>query len=86
MIGDYRNGRFGDRLRQDSSWPDFSDSLDVEEFPLLLTTSDVRALIDAAGRQGISPAAFARRVITDFLERTGGSACATHRAAGRAGA
>jgi hypothetical protein len=46
------------------------DTDDVEEFPLLLESSDVTALIAAARQQGLSAAGLARRVIGDYLRQT----------------
>jgi hypothetical protein len=73
MPGDATNGRIGDSLRADPTWPAPADPQDIEEFPLLLTSADVRALIDAAGRQGLSAAGLARRLIVDYLRRNRGA-------------
>jgi hypothetical protein len=73
MPGDATNGRIGDSLRADSTWPALADLEDIEEFPLLLTSADVRALIDVAHRQGLSAAGLARRLITDYLRRNRGA-------------
>ena len=44
-----------------------SDNDDVEEFPLLLASDDVSALIRAADRHGLCAASLARLVIQDFV-------------------
>jgi hypothetical protein len=40
---------------------------DIEEFPLLLQSRDVRDLIDAARQEGLTAAGLARRLIRDYL-------------------
>jgi hypothetical protein len=47
--------------------PADQDGEDIEEFPLLLQTADVSALIKIAARQGHCAASLARRVIHDYL-------------------
>jgi hypothetical protein len=83
MSNDATNGRIGDSLWADSTRPALADPQDIEEFPLLLTSADVRALIDAARRQGLSAAGLARRLITDYLRRNRGAVRAATRPAGR---
>jgi hypothetical protein len=50
-----------------SAEPADQDGDDIEEFPLLLRTADVSALIEIAARQGLCAASLARRVIHDYL-------------------
>jgi hypothetical protein len=50
--------------------PGPQDTQDIEEFPLLMQSADVRALIDAARQQGLTAAGLARRVLGDYLRRT----------------
>ena len=45
---------------------------DLEEFPVLLQSCDVRDLIEAARKQGLSATGLARRLVRDFLRRTRG--------------
>jgi hypothetical protein len=45
---------------------------DLEEFPLLLQSGDVRDLIEAAAKRGLSAPALTRRLVRDFLRRTRG--------------
>lgn len=45
---------------------------DLEEFPVLLQSCDVRELIEAARKQGLSATGLARRLVRDFLQRTRG--------------
>jgi hypothetical protein len=42
---------------------------DILEVPLLLQSSDVRALIEAARQQGTTAASLARRLIGDYLRK-----------------
>jgi hypothetical protein len=42
---------------------------DIEEFPLLLQSGDVRDLIDAARQEGLTAAGLARRLICDHLHQ-----------------
>jgi hypothetical protein len=44
---------------------------DIEEFPLLLQSEDVSALIEAARQHGLCAARLARLVIRDYLRRMG---------------
>ena len=46
------------------------DAKEIEEFPLLLNSSEVSALIEAARRQGLCAASLARRVIHQYLLET----------------
>jgi hypothetical protein len=48
------------------------DTDDLEEFPVLLQSCDVRDLIDVARKQGLSATGLARRLVRDFLCRTRG--------------
>ena len=43
---------------------------DLEEFPVLLQSCDVRDLIDAARMRGLSATGLARRLVRAFLGRT----------------
>ena len=43
---------------------------EIEEFPLLLKSSDVTALIAVARQHGISAVGLVRRLIGDFLRQT----------------
>jgi hypothetical protein len=45
---------------------------DLEEFPVLLQSRDVRELIEAARKRGLSATGLARRLVRDFLRRTRG--------------
>ena len=45
---------------------------DLEEFPVLLQSCDVRELIEAARNRGLSATGLARRLVCDFLRRTRG--------------
>src|SRR5262245_25436707 len=45
---------------------------DLEEFPVLLQSCDVRDLIEAARSRGLSATGLARRLVRDFLRRTRG--------------
>jgi hypothetical protein len=56
-----------DWLENHSSPLTANDDQDVEEFPLLLPPSDVRELIQAARRQGLSAPGLARHLIRDYL-------------------
>lgn len=49
-----------------------SCSLDIEEFPLLLPSHDVSALVREAQRQGVTAVGLARRLIGDYLRRPRG--------------
>jgi hypothetical protein len=69
--------------RAQSRWADRTESQDVEEFPLLLSSSDVRDLIDVARQQGVSAVGLARQLVTDYLRRTRGTVRATTNSAGR---
>jgi hypothetical protein len=48
------------------------DTEDIEEFPLLLPSGDVRALIEAARLQGLTAPGLARRLIADYLQSAAG--------------
>jgi hypothetical protein len=45
---------------------------DLEEFPVLLQSCDVRDLIEAARKRGLSATGLARRLVRDFLRQTRG--------------
>ena len=49
------------------SEPVIDQTEDIEEFPLLLQSRDVRDLIDAARQEGLTAAGLARRLIRDYL-------------------
>jgi len=46
------------------------DSDDLEEFPVLLHSGDVRELIAAARQLGLSPTGLARVLVRSYLRRT----------------
>ena len=69
MSSDPTNAGVGDGLRADWAWPALTDPLDIEEFPVLLTSGDVRALIDAAHQQGLTAAGLVRSLVCDYLRR-----------------
>jgi hypothetical protein len=52
-----------------SATPVDHDTGDIEEFPLLLQTEDVSALIRVARQQGLCATGLARQVIHDYLLR-----------------
>ena len=54
----------------DSRCLEKDDTDDLEEFPVLLQSGDVRDLIEAARKRGLSGTALARRLVRDFLRRT----------------
>ena len=56
----------------DSSFGEQDATDDLEEFPVLLQSGDVRDLIEAARKRGLSATALARRLVRDFLRRTRG--------------
>jgi hypothetical protein len=45
---------------------------DLEEFPVLLQSCDVRELIEVARKRGLSATGLARRLVHDFLRQTRG--------------
>jgi hypothetical protein len=61
--------------------PALPETEDVEEFPLLLRTSDVTGLIEAARLQGLSAAGLVRRLIADYLSQADDFARRNDRAA-----
>jgi hypothetical protein len=63
--------RTADALGTSSSPPAAHDSEDIEEFPLLLRSEQVRALIEAARHQGLTAVGLARRLIGDYLRQSG---------------
>ena len=71
MFSDHTNGRGR------STWAGRSERLEIEEFPLLLSSDDVRALIDVARQQGTSAVGLARQLVIDYLRQTCGAARAT---------
>ncbi|MBV8461809.1 MAG: hypothetical protein JO368_00840 [Acidimicrobiales bacterium] len=83
MASDATNGGADDGLRADSTWPDLTDAQDIEEFPLLLPSDEVRALIDAARQQGLSATGLARRLVRDYLRQDRGAVRARNISAGR---
>jgi len=62
-----------DGLGANYSEPPLPDTEDIWEVPLLLESAHVSALIEAAGQQGLTAGALARRVIEEYL-RPGRSA------------
>jgi hypothetical protein len=56
-----------DWLENNPSTLSTNDGYDVEEFAVLLRTSEVRELIDQAQQQGLSAAGLARHLICDYL-------------------
>jgi hypothetical protein len=56
----------------DSSFGEQDATDDLEEFPVLLQSGDVRDLIEAAAKRGLSAPALARRLVRDFLRQTRG--------------
>ena len=74
MASDATNGRAGHSLRAYSTWADRTEPQEIEEFPLLLSSGDVRDLIEVARRQGVSAAGLARQLVIDYLGRTRGVA------------
>ncbi len=65
-----------------STRPVLRDSEDVEEFPLLLQSDQVRALIEVAGHQGLTAVGLARRLIGDYLRQTWSALPARNSSAG----
>jgi hypothetical protein len=74
MTSNATNERAGHSLRAYSTWTACTEPQDIEEFPLLLSSGDVRDLIEAARQQGVSAAWLARQLVIDYLERTRGAA------------
>jgi len=60
----------GGRPGGNCAQPARRDIDEIEEFPLLLKSGDVTALIAAARQQDISAAGLVRRLIGDYLRRT----------------
>jgi hypothetical protein len=60
----------GGSLRGNWVQPARHDIDEIEEFPLLLKSGDVTALIAVARQQGISAAGLVSRLIGDYLGRT----------------
>jgi hypothetical protein len=65
-----------------STRPVLRDSEDVEEFPLLLQSEQVRALIEVARHQGLTAVGLARCLIGDYLRRTSNTLPAKNSSAG----
>jgi hypothetical protein len=63
---------YPDDALADLTLPAVDDTDDLEEFPVLLQSGDVRDLIEAARKRGLSATALARRLVRDFLRRTRG--------------
>jgi hypothetical protein len=63
---------YPDDALADSTCPEKDETDDLEEFPVLLQSCDVRELIEAARKRGISASGLARRLVRDFLRRTRG--------------
>jgi hypothetical protein len=62
-----RHAALVDPFEVPSAEPTLDDNNDVEEFPLLLQPDEVRELIAAARREGLSAAGLARYLIRDYL-------------------
>ena len=60
-VGGSSGGNCGQPVRHDID--------EIEEFPLLLESGDVTALIAAARQQGISAVGLVRRLIGDYLRQ-----------------
>jgi len=60
----------GDALADSTLANDDTD--DLEEFPVLLQSCDVRDLIEAARKRGLSATGLARRLVREFLHRSRG--------------
>src|SRR5262245_6002721 len=56
----------------DATHPTPDETDDLEVFPVLLQTQDVRDLIEAAQRRGLSATGLARRLVHQYLLRTRG--------------
>jgi hypothetical protein len=56
----------------DSTYVAIDDTDDLEEFPVLLQSGDIRELIEAARQRGLSATGLARRLVRDFLRQTRG--------------
>src|SRR5438874_4724921 len=56
----------------DSSYLAIDDTDDLEEFPVLLPSGDIRELIEAARQRGLSATGLARRLVRDYLRRARG--------------
>ena len=56
----------------DSSYLAIDETDDLEEFPVLLQSGDVRDLIEAARKRGLSATGLARRLVRDFLRTNAG--------------
>jgi hypothetical protein len=56
----------------DSTHLAIDDTDDLEEFPVLLASSDVRDLIEAARKRGISATRLARGLVRDYLRQIRG--------------
>jgi hypothetical protein len=76
MASDGMYGRAGHSFRAYRSRSTQTENEDIEEFPLLLSSGDVRDLIEVARRQGVSAAGLARQLVIDYLGRTRGVAWA----------
>lgn len=61
-----------DEAIADSMLLAFDDPDDVEEFPVLLQSGDVRELIAAARQLGLSATGLARLLVRSYLRRTRG--------------
>jgi hypothetical protein len=62
---------YSDDALTDSSFEN-DETDDLEEFPVLLQSCDVRDLIEVARKRGLSASGLARRLVRDFLRRTRG--------------
>ena len=59
-----------DTCGANASQPALHDTEDIEEFPLLLQSGDVMALLEVARQEGLTAAGLARRLIGDYLRQT----------------
>ena len=56
----------------DSTYVAIDETDDLEEFPVLLQSRDIRELIEAAKMRGLSATGLARRLVRDYLQGTRG--------------
>src|SRR5262245_32566014 len=64
---------YSDDALADSTYLSMDETDDLEEFPVLLQSGDVRDLIEIAGIQGLSATGRALRLVRGFLRRTRGA-------------
>jgi hypothetical protein len=70
FLSEQASGYPGDSIADSMLAEDETD--DLEEFPVLLQSCDVRDLIEAARNRGLSATGLARRLVRDFLRRIRG--------------